>query len=51
MEKIIDVLKRFWNKHFKPHCPECGGIMDHEFTDVIHHVEVFQCRDCEKEWI
>ena len=31
--RLIERMKGFWEKHFKPHCPDCGGVMDDEMLE------------------
>ena len=49
--RLIERMKCFWEKHFKPHCPDCGGVMDVEMLDMILDKLVYKCRDCGKEWV
>ena len=49
--RLIERMKCFWEKHFKPHCPDCGGVMDDEMLDMILDKLVYKCRDCGKEWV
>lgn len=49
--KLLEKIKMFYNKHFKSHCPECGGIMDSVFLDMEFDKLVYECRDCKKLFI
>lgn len=35
----------------KPHCPDCGGVMDGDQLDMTLDKVVYTCRNCKKEWI
>ena len=49
--RLIERIKRFWERYFKPHCPDCGGIMDGDQFDMEIDKVVYTCRDCNKEWV
>ena len=49
--RLIEQIKRFWERYFKPHCPDCGGIMDGDQFDMEIDKVVYTCRDCNKEWV
>lgn len=51
MGSIIKCLKQAYEKYFKSHCSECGGVMDAIFLDMQSDRLVYRCRDCGKEWI
>lgn len=51
MADIFKKLKRFYEKHFKSHCPDCGGVMDDVMLDMVFDGLVYECRDCGKRWI
>lgn len=37
-------------KIFEMNCPDCGGIVEYEFYDPIHKIDVYVCKECGKEW-
>ena len=45
------LLKKFYNKYFKLHCPKCDGIMDSVFFDMEFDKLVYECRDCGKQFM
>lgn len=49
--RLIERIKRFWERHFKPHCPDCGGVMDGDQFDMEIDKVVYTCRICNKEWV
>ncbi len=49
--RLIERVKCFWEKHFKPHCPDCGGVMDVDQFDMELDKVVYTCRVCNKEWV
>ena len=49
--RLIDRIKRFWERHFKPRCPDCGGVMDGNQFDMEIDKVVYTCRECNKEWV
>lgn len=49
--KLLEKMKTFYNKHFKSHCPKCGGIMDDAFLDMEFDKLVYECRDCKELFI
>ena len=62
MKKLLKMLKvtikciqsscrEFYLKHFKLHCPACGGVLDSVWLDMKLDKEVYECRDCGEQWI
>lgn len=51
MANIIRYLKRAYEKYFKHHCPDCGGVMDSVCLDMKLDRLVYECRDCGMEWV
>ena len=49
-EKRIDKIKKFYEKHFKAHCPDCGEVMDGDQLDMTINKIIYTCRECGKEW-
>lgn len=49
--RLIERIKRFWEKRFKLHCPDCGGVMDGDQLDMELDKVVYTCRKCGKEWV
>ena len=47
----LEKLENFYYKHFKCHCPDCGGVMDRAFYDMKIGKLVYKCRDCGEEWV
>ena len=50
LDKLIDKIKKFYEKHFKTHCPDCGGVMDGDQLDMTINKIIYTCRECGKEW-
>ena len=50
VEKLVDKIKKFYEKHFKAHCPDCGGVMDGDQLDMTINKIIYTCRECGKEW-
>ena len=48
---IKEKLKRFYETHFKGHCPDCGGVLQVEMLDMVFDTLVYKCRECGKEWV
>lgn len=51
MANIIKSLKRFYEKHFKHHCPKCGGVLDVAWHDIKWDRLVYECRECKERWM
>ena len=51
MADIIKWLKRTYEKYFKLHCQNCGGVCDAEMLDMVLDRMMYKCRDCGEEWI
>jgi tRNA(Ile2) C34 agmatinyltransferase TiaS len=51
MADIFKKLKRFYEKHFKSHCPDCGGVLDSIGVDMKWGRMVYECRRCKRWWI
>lgn len=49
--KLYDIVVKFYDKFFKSHCPECGGIMDSVFFDMEINKMVYECRDCGMQFV
>ena len=50
-ELIRQWMGAFYNKCFKVHCPNCGGIMDSVFLDIKINKMVYECRDCGERFV
>lgn len=48
--KWVEWLKCLYEKYFKCHCPDCGGVMDGDQLDMVLDKVVYTCRNCGKEW-
>ena len=46
MADIIKRLKQIYEKYFKCHCPDCGGVLDAVFLDMEFDSLVYECREC-----
>jgi hypothetical protein len=51
MSYIVRILKKAYEKYFKSHCPDCGGVMDNICLDMEYDRMIYECRKCKKRWI
>lgn len=42
-------LKALYERIFKYHCTECGGVLDWVGFDAENRADIYKCRNCKKE--